>query len=232
MAESKKSVPVKAIILVVVFIIVLPLLPIFISGQWGWWQVWLYAGISVVSFILSRAVAGKKNPGLLQERAQFGEQDDAESWDKVLSPLVGFGGVIILIVAGLDARFGWTATIPVSVQIVGLLVHLLGHVLGGYALVENTFFSGMVRLQEERGHHVIDSGPYAWVRHPGYAGALLTYIGTPLLLNSWWGFIPAAFMFAVLILRTAKEDRFLQENLEGYKEFTQKTKYRLFPGIW
>lgn len=232
MTESKKTVPVKAVILAFLFIVVLPLLPFFISGQWDWWEVWLYAGTSVVSFIVSRVIAGKKNPGLLEERSKYTSQEDAESWDKVLSPLVGFGGVLILIVAGLDARFDWTASLSLTLRLVGFGVYLAGHFLGGYALVENAFFSGMVRLQEERGHHVIDTGPYAWVRHPGYTGALLTYVGTPLLLNSWWGFIPTAFMFAVLILRTAKEDRFLQENLEGYRDFTQKTKYRLFPYIW
>lgn len=222
----------KSLILAIIFIAVLPLLPIFIAGDWGWWEVWLYAGISVVSFIVSRIIAGKKNPGLLAERGKYTDHEDTQPWDKILSPLVGFGGVLILIVAGLDAVLGWSAMLSFPLRMIGLVILLAGHVLGGYALVENAFFSGVVRLQKERGHHVIETGPYAWVRHPGYAGALLTYVGTPLLLNSWWAFLPVVFMWTVLIYRTQKEDRFLQENLDGYKEFTQKTKYRLFPGLW
>lgn len=232
MTQNNAKFPMKSLILAIIFIAVLPLLPIFIAGDWGWWEVWLYAGISVVSFIVSRIIAGKKNPGLLAERGKYTDHEDTQPWDKILSPLVGFGGVLILIVAGLDAVLGWSAMLSFPLRMIGLVILLAGHVLGGYALVENAFFSGVVRLQKERGHHVIETGPYAWVRHPGYAGALLTYVGTPLLLNSWWAFLPVVFMWTVLIYRTQKEDRFLQENLDGYKEFTQKTKYRLFPGLW
>jgi protein-S-isoprenylcysteine O-methyltransferase Ste14 len=99
--------------------------------------------------------------------------------------------------------------------------------------MENRFFSGTVRIQKERGHHVISTGPYAVVRHPGYAGALLTYFATPLLLDSPWTFVPVAFMAVVLIIRTDLEDRTLKHELSGYKEYaTQKTRYRLLPGIW
>jgi protein-S-isoprenylcysteine O-methyltransferase Ste14 len=232
MSEKKRSFPVKALILAIVFIAVLPLLPIFISGKWNWWEVWGYAVLSIVSFILSRYIAGKKNPGLLAERAKYTEHDDAEKWDKILSPLMGSGGVLILVVVGLDALYDWTMPLSLFLRLVGIGLLFTGHILGAYALYENTFFSGMVRLQTDRGHYVIDTGPYAWVRHPGYAGALLTYFGTPLFLNSWWAFIPTIFMITILVYRTSKEDAFLQENLPGYKDFTEKTQYRLFPGIW
>jgi protein-S-isoprenylcysteine O-methyltransferase Ste14 len=99
--------------------------------------------------------------------------------------------------------------------------------------MENRFFSGTVRIQTERGHHVISTGPYAVMRHPGYAGALLTYMATPLLLNSTWSFVPVIFMAVVLIIRTDLEDRTLKHELPGYKEYAaQKTRYRLLPGIW
>ena len=110
---------------------------------------------------------------------------------------------------------------------------LIGYVIGSWALMENRFFSGTVRIQKERGQHVVSTGPYAWVRHPGYAGALLTYFVTPLLLDSPWTFAPVAFITVVLIVRTALEDLTLHEELPGYKEYaTQKTRYRLLPGIW
>ncbi|MEE4194429.1 MAG: isoprenylcysteine carboxylmethyltransferase family protein [Anaerolineae bacterium] len=232
MEKQTRQFPIRVFLLAVFFIAILPLFPIFISGEWGWWEVWLYASISVVSFVLSRFIAGRKNPGLLQERAKYTDHEDAQPWDRILSPLVGFGGVFILIVAGLDELLGWTASLSLALRLIGLAILVAGHLLGDYAIIVNAFFSGVVRLQTERGQHVIDSGPYAWVRHPGYAGALLTYLGTPLLLNSWWAFFPVAFMFIIVIYRTFKEDHFLQENLPGYKEFTKKTRFRLFPGLW
>ena len=115
---------------------------------------------------------------------------------------------------------------------IALVLILLGYAFGSWALMENRFFSGVVRIQTERGHHVVSSGPYAIVRHPGYAGALLTYFATPLLLDSPWTFLPVIVMAIVLVVRTVLEDRTLQEELPGYKEFTQKTRYRLVPGVW
>jgi protein-S-isoprenylcysteine O-methyltransferase Ste14 len=104
--------------------------------------------------------------------------------------------------------------------------------LGSYALIENRFFSGMVRLQEDRGQHVISTGPYGWVRHPGYSGALLTYIATPFLLDSLWSFIPVVLITIILFIRTALEDKTLQEKLSGYSGYAKKVRSRLIPGIW
>jgi protein-S-isoprenylcysteine O-methyltransferase Ste14 len=112
------------------------------------------------------------------------------------------------------------------------VVLLLGYSFSSSAIVENRFFSGTVRIQSERGHHVVSTGPYRFVRHPGYAGALWGYLVIPLLLDSAWTFIPAVLLVGVLILRTALEDKTLQEELPGYKEFAQKTRYRLVPGLW
>lgn len=109
---------------------------------------------------------------------------------------------------------------------------LAGYSLGTYALIENRFFSGMVRIQTERGHQVVSSGPYRWIRHPGYVGALLTYWFTPLFLDSLWAFIPVAFITIVLIIRTHWEDRTLQNELAGYREYALRVRYRLIPGVW
>jgi protein-S-isoprenylcysteine O-methyltransferase Ste14 len=98
--------------------------------------------------------------------------------------------------------------------------------------MENRFFSGVVRIQVDRGHHVVTSGPYRWVRHPGYAGALLDYWLTPIFLDSLWTFIPVAALTVVLVVRTALEDRALQDELPGYREYVRETRFRLLPGIW
>jgi protein-S-isoprenylcysteine O-methyltransferase Ste14 len=142
------------------------------------------------------------------------------------------GGGIIPIVAGLDARFGPSAQFSIELKIFAILMMLVGYVIGTYALIANRFFSGMVRIQAERGHHVIYTGSYRWVRHPGYAGSLLTYPVIPLLLDSWWAFIPAIITIVIIILRTKLEDQVLQEKLDGYREYAQRVRYRLIPGVW
>jgi len=135
-------------------------------------------------------------------------------------------------VAGLDALFHWSAGFSLPVEIAGLALIVFGYVLASYAFVENAYFSGTVRIQEERGHKVVSSGPYGWVRHPGYLGNLIASLGMPLLLDSTWAFIPVVIFGAVFFLRTSLEDRFLQGNLPGYREYAQKVHYRLVPGIW
>ncbi len=234
MDNAKKTLTVGTIVQMIVFIIVIPFLPLLITWDWGWWEGWAYALIGVLGFIVGRVLVSKRHPDLLAERAKFVNHKDIKSWDKILVRLVGLGGALIPLVAGLDARDGWSGLdFGLTTKIVALILFLVGFAFSSWALLENRFFSGVVRIQKEREHHVISSGPYAIVRHPGYAGALLTYFVTPLLLDSLWTFAPVIALTIVLVIRTSLEDRTLQEELPGYKEFaTQKTKYRLIPGIW
>jgi protein-S-isoprenylcysteine O-methyltransferase Ste14 len=220
------------IIQVVFFVFVIPLLPLLISWRWNWWEAWVYAVLYSLSFAISRLLAARKHPDLIAERARLMRHADIKPWDKTLAPLVALGAGLILVVAGLDARFGWTAPLSLAIKLVALVVILAGYALGSYAIIVNRFFSGVVRIQKERGHQVVSSGPYAWVRHPGYAGGLLTYLATPLFLNSSWAFLPAALVTLVLALRTSLEDRTLQAELPGYKEYASRVRYRLLPGVW
>ena len=137
-----------------------------------------------------------------------------------------------MLVAGLDALYNWSPPYSLPIKIISLLALLLGYALGSYALIENRFFSGTVRLQTERGHQVVSSGPYRWMRHPGYAGALLTYLATPFFLDSSWAFLPAVFIVILMIIRTYLEDKFLQNELEGYRDYTKRVRFRLLPGVW
>ena len=232
MAKKEKLLTPKKLVMVIFFIIIVPMLPLIISWQWGWWEAWVYAGINIFGFVISRYLAGKKHPDLIAERGKFLKHENPEPWDKTLSPLLGLSGGLVPIVAGLDARFGPSAQFSIWIKILAILVILAGHALGSYALVINRFFSGMVRIQSERGHHVIDKGPYRWVRHPGYAGALMTYPVIPLLLDSWWAFIPEILAITIIFIRTKLEDQALQVKLEGYKAYAQRVKYRLIPGVW
>jgi len=214
------------------FIVVIPFLPLLISRQWDWWEAWVYAIIGILGFAISRALAARRHPDLLAERARFLQHDDAKSWDKLLSPLVGLGGGLIPLVVGLDALFDWSPPFSLPVKILALVIILTGYALGSYALIENRFFSGMVRIQTDRGHQVVTSGPYRWMRHPGYVGALLTYLATPLFLDSRWAFLPVMFITIVLIIRTSLEDKTLQDELEGYRDYARRVHYRLLPGVW
>jgi len=214
------------------FIVIMPSLPILISRQWNWWEGWAYVILGVVSFVISRYLAAKQNPDIISERTKLMRQEDAQPWDKRIIPLVGVIGIISVIVVGLDRLFSWTPIFDLWIRLLGLLLLTLGYILSSYALVVNRFFSGMVRLQTDRGQHVISEGPYRWVRHPGYAGGLLSYLATPLLLNSFWAAIPILIAIGLYFLRTSLEDRFLQENLEGYHAYAEKVRYRLIPAIW
>ncbi len=232
MSEPSKTFTPRVVIQMVLFIIVVPFLPLLITWRWDWWAGWAYAIVYILGFVASRALAARRHPDLLAERARFTEHEDAAPWDRVLAPLVGLGGGLIPLVAGLDARFDWSPTLGWPVKLAALAVVLSGYALGSYALIENRFFSGMVRIQSDRGHRVVSSGPYRWVRHPGYAGALLTYWATPLLLDALWAFAPVLLLTAALVIRTQLEDETLQEQLPGYREYAQQVRYRLAPGIW
>jgi len=232
MSDQKKAISPRVIIQMLFFIIVIPFLPLLISQHWKWWEAWVYALICILGFAVSRGLAARRNPDLLAERARFMQHEDAAPWDKKLAPLVGLGGGLIPLAAGLDALFNWPPAFSLPVRALSLVIILLGYVLGSYALIENRFFSGMVRIQSDRGHKVISSGPYRWMRHPGYAGALMTYLATPFFLGSWWAVIPTVALAFVLSIRTNMEDQFLKNELDGYREYAGRVRYRLLPGIW
>lgn len=232
MENQSKTISPRAILLMLFFIVVIPFLPLLISRDWDWWEAWVYAIIGILGFAISRVLAARRHPDLLAERARFLQHEDAKPWDKLLSPLVGLGGGLIPLVAGLDALFDWSPPFSLPVKILALVIILAGYALGSYALIENRFFSGMVRIQTDRGHQVVSSGPYRWIRHPGYTGALLTYLATPLFLDSRWAFLPVIFITIVLVIRTSLEDKILQDELQDYSDYARRVRYRLLPGVW
>jgi protein-S-isoprenylcysteine O-methyltransferase Ste14 len=212
----------------------LPALALFLpAGTTDWPMAWIYVGLTIVSFAGSRLVVARLHPDTLVERGKMLDHADAKAWDRKLSFTMGLlGPLATYITAGLAYRFGWGAAVPLWAQLGALGVYAVCCVTGSWALVVNRFFSGVVRIQTDRGHTVVSSGPYAIVRHPGYSSAAIGYLALPVLLGAYWALVPAAVTIALLVLRTALEDRTLREELPGYEAYTQKTSYRLVPGIW
>jgi protein-S-isoprenylcysteine O-methyltransferase Ste14 len=214
------------------FVVLVPFLPLLLSGRWKWWEAWAYAGVAILGFAISRFLAARRHPDILAERARFMQHEDAKSWDRLLVSLLALASTSILVVAGLDAGLGWSAGFGAPAKQVALAVIVAGVALGSYALIENRFFSGMVRIQSDRGHQVVSGGPYRWIRHPGYAGGLLTYLATPFLLDSSWAVIPAVLTAIVLLVRTRLEDTTLGNELPGYSDYARRVRFRILPGIW
>jgi protein-S-isoprenylcysteine O-methyltransferase Ste14 len=169
----------------------------------------------------------------MAERDQAEKSPGVKPWDKVLAPLMAISiSFPLIIVAGLDHRHGWSPVFPVWLNILGLVLIAAGYAFAAWALAGNHFFSSMVRIQTERGHVVCDSGPYRIVRHPGYAGNILPLPGIALALGSTWALIPAAVALIIAVIRTALEDRTLQDELSGYRDYARRVRYRLIPGIY
>ena len=158
---------------------------------------------------------------------------EAKAWDKALAPLMALSiGFPVVIVAGLDHRYHWSSVLPLWLIVTGFLLIAFGYAFAAWALAENRFFSSVVRIQTERGHEVCDTGPYRFVRHPGYAGNIAALFGIVLALGSAWTLIPAAAASVIAAIRTALEDRTLQEELPGYRDYARRVRYRLLPGIY
>ncbi len=211
-----------------IFVVVMGVALFASAGTLEWPLGWVWIGAGAVSTVV---VSLLMDPSLLQERAQAAQ--GAQPWDIVLALMMGrFGWLAMLIVAGLDKRFGWYSSVPLPLLVVGFILLALGYVVSDWAAVANRFFSGVVRIQKDRGHTVVTDGPYRLMRHPGYTGASLVYLATPLVLGSWWAFVPAGLAVAVTIVRTALEDGVLRAELPGYAEYAEDVRWRLLPGVW
>jgi protein-S-isoprenylcysteine O-methyltransferase Ste14 len=201
------------------------------SGRWDWLSAWLLVGVYGATFAVQAAVLIPRSPGLLAERSSRMDRS-TKPWDKIILPIYGLATLSILVVAGLDLRFGWGNHLSPGLQVAGLVLSLLGNGLVTWAMAANDFFAFSVRLQPERDQSVATGGPYRAVRHPGYAGAAVFALGSALLLGSTWALLPAVLAVTVLVIRTALEDRTLRAELAGYADFARNTRSRLIPGVW
>jgi protein-S-isoprenylcysteine O-methyltransferase Ste14 len=200
------------------------------AGKIDWWPAWAAIDVMAAWILATAIVIFRLDPTLLAER--LGPRKGAKPWDTAIMSIVGLIQLARYIVAGLDQRFGWTGGLPLAAQLAALTLCALGYALFVWATASNAFFSQIVRIQSERGHTVATGGPYRYVRHPAYAGAIVYELAVPLLLASWWALLLSGLNAILLILRTALEDRALQAELAGYVEYTRQVRSRLLPGIW
>ena len=196
-----------------------------ISGEWTSGLLWTY--LAGTSAVFGYALVSL-DPDLANERFHpptRGADAPALRWVRATA-------IAMLVVTPLDRRFHWSATMPDALRIIGIVGSLVAILFVFRAMLTNRFFSAVIRIQDDRGHRVVDRGPYAVIRHPGYAGMIT---GVPLMaiaLGSWWGFAIAMIYASLIANRVSVEDRFLQKNLPGYVEYTTRVKSRLVPGVW
>jgi len=173
----------------------------------------------------------KVDPALLAERMKPMMQKGQPAADKTFMLVFGFAALVWFLVIGLDRRWHWSE-MPVAFQALGYLLFLAATALMLRVVRENSFAAPVVKVQAERGHRVIDTGPYAFVRHPMYSGAVLYFAGIALLLGSWWGLVLSPVFFVLFSIRAGIEERALTDGLPGYADYLARVRYRLVPGLW
>lgn len=192
---------------------------------------WAYLVVHSGAQLAMTLVVFRRNRDLLEERQRPGE--GAKAWDRVILRIYFWLTLALFVAAGLDVgRFYWSDTVPLWGQIVALVGFALSFAFNIWAMVVNDFYSRIVRIQRDRGQYVVTDGPYRYVRHPSYIGSILSWVCAALALGSWLALVPVVLIAATFTVRTALEDRALQEELADYKEYAQRVRYRLLPGVW
>jgi len=200
------------------------------AGRLDWWAAWAFIGAFVLAVLALVGWLSRRDPELLAERQRAG--GEAERWDRAIMAIYTVLLLVLLIVAGLDAgRFGWSSP-PVPLRVLGWLGLVVSLALVWWTMASNTYLSEVVRVQDDRDHQVATTGPYRIVRHPMYVGVILAFFCVPLILGSLWALVPALLCAILFVVRTGLEDRTLQERLPGYREYAEKVRYRLVPGVW
>ncbi len=201
------------------------------AGRIDWLWAWVFIGTQVVLLTGAFFVLVPGHAEVVAERSEI--KAGTKGWDWIITLGLIIPSFALYVVAGLDDRFGWSAdALGPAARGLGLAVLVAAYLMLYWAMMSNRFFTTTVRIQKERGHQVVSSGPYAHVRHPGYAAMICATIATSVLLGSTWALIPAALYAALMVVRAALEDRTLRAELEGYADYAQRVHYRLLPGVW
>lgn len=202
------------------------------AGTLNWPEAWIFLGIWLAGGLTSGLSLARTNPEIVKERMRSPLQQDQKPWDRPLILAIFGGWALLHVVAGLDAnRFEWS-DMPIALEVLGAIAIFFAIYLFHIVMRENAYASAVVKIDAGRGHKVISTGPYAWVRHPMYAGAIFYFLGTALLLGSWYAFVFGLVLIAVIAFRAVREERMLAAELPGYADYARRVKYRLVPGVW
>jgi protein-S-isoprenylcysteine O-methyltransferase Ste14 len=200
------------------------------AGTFYWTRAWLHLGLWILTLAVNLAVLLRWNRAVLAARLK--PKRISMKPDKIILPLLLPAVLAVPVIAGLDAmRYQWSC-IPEVVMYPGIILHVAGDAFLLWAMMVNPYLEKTVRIQTERGHRVVTTGPYAFVRHPMYAGVILMFCGIPLVLGALWAFVPVGLTSLALIIRTIFEERMLRRELPGYEAYTRQTRCRLLPGVW
>ena len=211
-----------------VFVFEVLLATIFVSAAGTWDVPWFWAMLAVHALMVSSMFI-MMSPELRAERLHPGPGGTDRAFRFLAMPFI-LGHIAV---AGLDVgRYHWSGELPTWLHLTGLAGYILGLGLSGWAVVTNRFFSSVVRIQEERGHHVVTGGPYRLIRHPGYAGTLIAAACGGVVIGSWWSLVPLAVLVPLFLRRTLLEEELLRERLTGYSEYASRVRFRLVPGLW
>lgn len=201
-----------------------------LAGTLDYWQGWAFVILNMIIIGITMYIF-RAHPELVMERQRPGP--GVKKWDKIFYAFFVPANLAYVVIGPLDSgRYHWTDELPWYLYLTGFIIYILSHVIKNWAMYANPFFSSMVRIQKDRGQKVIQEGPYAYVRHPGYTSVFFLGTGTALIFGSWWAMIPAVLTLLLIIFRTYLEDKTLLNELDGYRDYSQKVKYRLIPGIW
>jgi protein-S-isoprenylcysteine O-methyltransferase Ste14 len=200
------------------------------SGRLNWTMAWALIVVMAAWIVATGLAIIPRYPQLLADRVS--PPKGAKVWDTVIMGIAGGLTVAGYVIAGLDLRYGWTTAMPAAAPVAALILTIIGYSIVVWATASNAFFSMAVRIQKERGHAVATGGPYRFVRHPAYVGMVLQFLGSPIVLGSWWAGLIGLVCALLILLRTALEDRTLLSELAGYREYAARVRYRLVPGIW
>jgi len=220
---------VKAFASLLLLFLVMAALLFFPAGTLDYWQAWTFLAVYFAASLAITLYLMKKDPELLARRMGGGPTAEKQTSQKIIMSLTSLGFIGLLVVPALDHRLAWSR-MPASAALAGDALVVLGWLAIFRVFRENTFTSATIELAP--GQTVISSGPYALVRHPMYAGALVMLIGMSIALGSWWGLLVMAVIMPALIWRLFDEERFLARNLPGYTGYLNKVRYRLIPHLW
>jgi len=201
------------------------------AGRLDWWEGWAFLAVFFgCAFAVSEWVL-QRDPALMAERLGSPVQQGQPVWDRLFLPVVGLVFLGWLVLMGLDARYGWS-DVPAWLEIVGGAAIVAGFGIVAQVFAENTFLAPVVKVQTERAHRLIATGPYAFVRHPMYAGAVVLLLGSGLLAGSWWATVGSLLIVGAIAIRAVLEERLLTASLAGYADYAARVRYRLVPLVW